>query len=171
MSTISRNLTHNIVNKDGENTTISSAVKVIDSTGNKHDQLKNKELGLRLLLIGMSEIQAYRLANLSTKMVELDNKIFDESNLRNASADQLLEMWRMANSTIEQCTNYVNKTLASADWGNLEVQLLALADQDLDGIDKSNDMSEMARTLLAQMSQQTGRKPPTPPDDDIEDVE
>jgi len=140
----------NILINGETNRTINDAIKVVDDSGSSLNisNIRDKKLGLKLVLLGLAEIQALRISNLSGKIYALENEVFSIENMKELDPRRLTELYNTAVTSMRDATEYVKNTVNSFQWDELE---LSVASESV-STDKDSDVSDIAAKLLDELS-------------------
>lgn len=144
----------NILINGESNRTIDNAIKVVDDSGKELSvsTIRDKRVGLKLVLLGLAEIQALRISNLSGKIYTLENEVFSLDNMRDLDPRKLTELYNTAVSSMKDATDYVKHTVSSFQWDELELSVAASAVNNNSSSDDQSNISDIASKLLDELS-------------------
>ena len=143
----------NIMTDSSTNRTIDNAISLVDKSTKENDAWRNKELGLNLVLLGLAEVNALRVSQLSGVVYNLEQKVFDPDVIEELDPRKVVELYKMGVEALNDSAKYIKSTLSSVNWENLELQLLSIAEGEEGSEDsESKDISKVASDLLRQLS-------------------
>lgn len=145
-----------ILDKDFKNKTIEEAVNLVDKMPSVYKNWKSKETGLQLVLLGLAEVNALRVAQLAGLVFQLEREIFKIDNIRDLEPRRAIELYKMGIDALNSSSTYVKNILTSVNWENLELQLLTIQEdnrEDKPIIKSGVDISKVASELLVQLGQ------------------
>lgn len=141
-----------IISDDFSNTTMSTAIKLVDREQNEDTAWRSKELGLNLVLLGLAEVQALRLSQLSGLVYQLEQRVFSEETLRDLDARKLIDVYRLGVESLNDAASYVKGAVKSADWEKIELDLMTMSKQTGETSGQQESTAELASVLLAEMA-------------------
>lgn len=90
---------------------------------------KAKTLGLQMVLLGLAEVQALRVSNLSGTVVKLEKEVFKEENLKDLDLNTLVALYELANKSLGVSSDFIKDTLRRTDWDRFEDQIFDLKEK------------------------------------------
>ncbi len=140
---------------NGKNPTIEYGMELLTCNPRASTAILSKQVGLQLVLLGMSELQSKRIANLAVAAYELEQKLYSPEIIQTLDSKKLLSTYQAVSQALQEALSYVNTT-QSMDWTGIDSKLKQLLDSDPDR-DKHIDpeaeesqrtISKAARELL-----------------------
>lgn len=138
----------------GKNPTIEYGMQLLSCDPRSKNAVKAKQIGLQLVLMGMSEIQAKRISNLAVASYELEQKLFSAEILMTIDSKKLLSTYESINNILNESLSYVQNT-SSMNWSQVIESLKELTvedgpepERDLDAEESQRTVSKTARELL-----------------------
>jgi len=142
-----------ILTDDYSNTTMSTAIKLVDREQTSDTAWRSKELGLNLVLLGLAEVQALRLSQLSGLVYQLEQRVFSDETLRELDARKLIDVYRLGVESMNDAAAYVKGAVKAADWEKIELDLMTMAkSESTDTARQGESTAEIASALLAEMA-------------------
>lgn len=143
-----------ILNKDGDNSLLMSALDLMNSASATSDSIKAKKVSLDLVQIGIAELQAYRLARIATTAIILEERMYSPENLRELKkASQIGESLSQINSSMKDALGYIQGTMSRVKFDTIESYLKDIvegaAPEDSPG---KNNFTKAAREVLDSIS-------------------
>jgi hypothetical protein len=134
--------------------TIEDALKLVDNKAESFEGWKIKGLGLRLVLLGLSELQALRLSKLAGLVFKMEKELLSEETLRNLEPKQLFQLYQLSTKALTESSEFVERTLKTTNWAELETELLqAKAHQvNADGSGLDSATAQELLSALAKMN-------------------
>jgi hypothetical protein len=133
--------------------TFEFASKLVSKEASGPSGYRIKELGLNLVLFGLAEQQALRLAKISTYLNTLEDKLFTEERLEELQPAQIMDLYRQVKDSLGTSYNYVKSVTTGLNWTQMEASLLAVQAEDTRDPDGSTNLSKIAREVLAKLGQ------------------
>lgn len=127
MSTDVVNTDNVVVN--GSNRTINYGMELLQCDPKSSTAISSKQIGLQLVILGMSEIQAARIANLAIAAYELERKIWSPEYLSTLDSKKLLSTYEQVNKALQEALQYI-QTTQGMEWNNVDAKLKKLLDED-----------------------------------------
>jgi hypothetical protein len=110
--------------------TIENALGLIDRKAETLESWRIKGLGLRLVLMGLAEVQALRLSRLAGMVYTLEEELFDPEKIRTFEPKMLIGLYQMSSKALSESSEFVERTLKGMDWSSLETELLQVKAQE-----------------------------------------
>ena len=140
------------------NNEIKDAVNFL-KTGNTtidREGLKRKEVGLSLVMLSLAEATSRRMTRLTRALEQVEERIFDEENMKNFTPYEIIGLYKLACQSMEKGSDYIKTVVGSLDWGELELQIELASKGKLEGkeVDEigKNELAESAGSLLSLIS-------------------
>jgi hypothetical protein len=116
------------INSDDEkksgSITIDKAVSLIDDSKSSNN-IKTKETGLQLALLGLAEVHLSRLSHLSGAVLRLEKEVFREENLNSMDPRKIIDLYRMSVDALNNSSSYIKGVLSSINVNNLQLSLVS----------------------------------------------
>jgi hypothetical protein len=132
--------------------TIEDALQLVGGKADSFEGWKMKGLGLRLVLMGLAEMQALRLSKLAGMVFKVEKILIDEDNIRNLEPKQLFALYQMTTRALTESSEFVERTLKSVQWGDLETELLQAKAKQQSGGNSSGIDAQAAEELLTTLA-------------------
>jgi hypothetical protein len=130
--------------------TIDDALKLVEKKGDTFDSLQIKGLGLRLVLLGLAEVQALRMSRLAGMVYRIEEKLLTEDTLEKLEPKQLFSLYNMSTRALVESSEYVERTLKGVDWSEIEAQLMTAKGADLKSeANADGNLKDVSEDLLA----------------------
>ncbi len=145
-----------------ESPTIEKALLLVDQPAETLENWRVKGLGLRLVLMGLAEVQALRLSRLAGMVYRLEEELLDQEKIRTLEPKMLFGLYNMASKSLTESSEFVERTLKSMNWADLETELLQLKVQDTTkgkqgiGSEDSAELLSFIARLKAQKDKEEG---------------
>ena len=110
--------------------------------------LKVKELGLNMMLLGLSEKAAHRINKLSSAIDVLEEELFDEETLENLPEVEKINRYRLALESLDRNIGYIKDTINNTSWEDIETKLLILEQTSVSDTDDDNDSEKVEEVAL-----------------------
>lgn len=110
--------------------TIEKALALVDRQAETLESWRIKGLGLRLVLMGLAEVQALRLSRLAGMVYRLEEELLDQEKIRNFEPRMLFGLYQMSSKALIESSEFVERTLKAMDWSSLETELLQVKAQE-----------------------------------------
>ena len=124
---------------------------------------KLKGLGLRLVLLGLAEVQALRLSSLAGIVYELEGKLLDDEIIRNLEPKQLFQLYQLATKSLVESSDYIERTLKATNWSEMETELLQVKARQVSGESEETQLdAATAQELLGHLARMQQDTPPPP---------
>ena len=133
--------------------TIQDALELIDGKAENFESWKLKGLGLRLVLLGLSEVQALRLSKLSGLVFRLEGELLDPKKIAELEPKQLFQLYQLSTKALSESSEFVERTLKATDWSNLETELLTVKAKEASANNQSGLDTATAQELLSALAQ------------------
>lgn len=134
--------------------TINKALELVKKSGTDYSALRTKGLGLSIALLGLAEIQCERLANLGDVVLRLEQKVFSNETLNDLDAKAIVNLYSMATRSLNESSQYIQTTVQSTKWEEIETQLVQMAVQSRGSKTESSiEVAQVAQQLLNLLSQ------------------
>lgn len=146
-----------IVDEQDRNHTIDAGIKLINSSGQLTSTVRAKSVGLKLVLLGMAEINALRIANLATAAFRLEQRLYSPEVINKLDPRKLLDTYMALSEVLKDSIGYVQGIEKGTNWAEIESQLEALSKLDTevkigegeDATKSKAEVSKVARELLS----------------------
>ena len=137
--------------------TIDKAVSLIDDS-KASNNIKTKETGLQLALLGLAEVHLSRLSHLSGAVLRLEKEVFREENLNSMDPRKIIDLYRMSVDALNNSSSYIKGVLSSINVNNLQLSLVSAEEAQISKEDSSKraDASRVANDLLKQLASSLG---------------
>lgn len=137
--------------------TIDKAVSLIDDS-KASNNIKTKETGLQLALLGLAEVHLSRLSHLSGAVLRLEKEVFREENLNSMDPRKIVDLYRMSVDALNNSSSYIKGVLSSINVNNLQLSLVSAEEAQISKEDSSKkaDASRVANDLLKQLASSLG---------------
>lgn len=122
--------------------TVKNAIDYIDTPASNVNNWKIKDLGLQFLLFGIAEIQAKRVAKLVNRIGQIEDLVFDETNLLSLDPRSLMEAYKLSATTFRDITDFISKTRKEMNWEEISSRL---HDMSLSGATETTDEASIAK--------------------------
>lgn len=134
------------------NPTIQNAMNLVTGSEVDLNRWKAKTLGLQMVLLGLAEVQALRVSNLSGTVVKLEKEVFKEENLKDLDLNTLVALYELANKSLNLSSDFIKDTLRRTDWDQFEDQIFDLKEK-AKAIEHDNtvEVDEVANELLKRL--------------------
>jgi hypothetical protein len=132
--------------------TIDEALALVDRKATSIEGWKVKGLGLRLVLLGLAEVQALRLSKLAGLVYEVEGRLIDDETIAELEPKQLFQLYQLSTKALTESSDFVERTLKNVQWNDIEAELLQAKASQLSEEDASISTSD-AKDLLAMLSQ------------------
>jgi len=134
---------------DGDMTSpsIEKALELLDRPADNLESYRIKGLGLRLVLMGLAEVQALRLSRLSTMVYALEQELLDPEKIRILEPKMLFGLYQLSSKALTESSEFVERTLKNIDWSEMETELLQVRATEVKP-DKSGISAEDSEELL-----------------------
>lgn len=134
------------------NPTIQTAMNLVTGSAVDMNRWKAKTLGLQMVLLGLAEVQALRVSNLSGTVVHLEERVFQKENLENLTLETLVALYELANKSLGISSDFIKDTLRRTDWDRFEDQIFDLKEK-AKAIEHDNtvEVDEIANQLLKRL--------------------
>ena len=150
-----------ILDKDTKTSpTIDGALMLVGKKAQDYEGWKLKGLGLRLVLLGLAEMQALRLSSLAGIVYELEGKLLDDEIIRNLEPKQLFQLYQLATKSLVESSDYIERTLKATNWGEMETELLQAKAKQVSGSEETQLDSATAQELLGHLARMQQNPPP-----------
>jgi hypothetical protein len=134
------------------NPTIQYGYKLIDREGQQIGDFRARELGLDIVLLGLAEIQASRISKLSSVVELIEDKLIDESVIRELPTDRLLDLYSISKESLDSSRLCIQQVLNKVNWNQLEAQSLMAQSGDMSTKSSPDqDVSRIAREILEKL--------------------
>ena len=143
--------------------TIEKALALVDRQADNMENWRIKGLGLRLVLMGLAEVQALRLSRLAGMVYSLEEELLDPEKIRTLEPKMLFGLYSMASKSLAESSEFIERTLKATDWTALETELLQVKSQEVSknkagiGIDDSAELLSFIAKLKAQKDKEDGQ--------------
>lgn len=141
-----------ILDKKNESPTIESALRLVDSSAESFEDWKTKGLGLRLVLLGLAEVQALRLSKLAGIVCEVENNLLSTDMINDLEPKQLFQLYQLSTKALTESSEFVERTLKTVSWSDLEEELLQVKAQEVNNGKNSGLDSSTAQDLLSALA-------------------
>lgn len=150
-------------------------VSLLENRGVQVDDWKYKSVALTLSMLALAEVQAKRVSSLARIIDTLESKVFDERSLLQQSPQQLVQLYKIANDSLQKSSEYISDVVAGTDWNKLESELITLqAKKAIDGDNvTSGDSQSIVKVILTELSRvsrKTASITTTTPNNSVIDV-
>jgi hypothetical protein len=143
-----------ILSKDYKNKTIENALKLInDSSSQPINSIKTKELGFRLALTGLAEVNVKRIAHLIGAVSLFEQEIFSPEYIQELESKKVLELYKLSVDALNSAAQYVKNTSSFIGWDNLELQLrsLIIENKEIKGNEEAKKAAKDLLLMLGKM--------------------
>lgn len=140
---------------EGRSPTLDYAISLVAGQSASYNQWRLKELGLQFALFGLAEVQALRIQQLASLVYKLEKQVFSDDIIDDLDPKRLVDLYRMGISAINESSAYVNSTLKSMDWAQIETMLLQMQASEASGSSAANNdqvVSELAARILSTLN-------------------
>ena len=136
--------------------TIDEALAIVDTKAESFNDWKSKGLGLRLVLLGLAEVQSLRLSKLAGMVYEIEGQLLDKEKIRNLEPKQLFHLYQLTSKALVESSDFVERTLRTTDWAEMESGLLQVKAKEAASGDSKLDTATAQEmlTMLAKMQAQ-----------------
>ena len=125
------------------------ALNLVSKSFEHPSNIKLKGLGLHLVLLGLAEVQARRVATLSNVLINLEEKVFSKDILDNVSPDKLIGLYRMALDSLNDSSGYIKDLVKFVDFKFIEESMLVIDSLD-EAVDKSDQLDDTSARKIAE---------------------
>lgn len=143
--------------KKSGSVTIDKAVSLIDDSKTSNN-IKTKETGLQLALLGLAEVHLSRLSHLSGAVLRLEKEVFREENLNSMDPRKIVDLYKMSVDALNNSSSYIKGVLSTINVNNLQLSLVSAEEAQISKEDSSKkaDASRVANDLLKQLASSIG---------------
>lgn len=134
--------------------TIEEALKLVDTKAENFDGWKVKGLGLRLVLLGLSELQALRLSKLAGMVYKIEGQLLNKETIDGLDPKQLFQLYQLSTKALTESSEFVERTLKSTQWAEIETELLQAKAQEVsnDGVGLDAGTAQELLAALAKIN-------------------
>ena len=111
--------------------------------------LRAKKVEFSLTQIAFTDLMANRMARLSNKVSNLEDKVLGMANLGGLTNTEKIILHRILSKVLGNNSDYVQKVLATIDWVDLESQLILMTEDKGEKVDL--DVTRGAECLLKRL--------------------
>jgi hypothetical protein len=138
-----------ILDEKNSSPTIEDALQLVDGKAETFESWKLKGLGLRLVLLGLSEVQALRLSKLAGLVYKIEENLLDPKKLTELEPKQLFQLYQLSTKALAESSEFVERTLKATDWSNLETELITVKAKEASANNQSGLDANTAQELLS----------------------
>lgn len=151
-----------ITDDAGKSPTIEKALELVDRQADNLETWRIKGLGLRLVLLGLAEVQALRVSRLGGMVYKLEEELLNTEKIRTLEPKLLFGLYNLAAKSLTESSEFIERTLKTVDWSAMETELLQVkaqeANKTTEGIDAAD--SEEILSFIAQMKARKDKETP-----------
>lgn len=137
--------------------TIEKALELVDRQADNLESWRIKGLGLRLVLLGLAEVQALRVSRLGGMVYELEKELLDKDKIRTLEPKLLFGLYNLAAKSLEESSAFIERTLKTVDWSAIETELLQVKAQNVSKTTEGLDAAD-SEELLAFIAKMKAKK-------------
>jgi len=138
--------------------TIDNALKIVTSDSEASpNNVKNTNVGLSLVLLGLAEKQAARLVHLTKVTQDLEKRVFSDATLSQLDERTLLGMYKLSVEALNTSSSYIQQTLNTLKWKDLEMALIEMAAR-TDVETGTKELTGVASELLQELAKYSQSK-------------
>ena len=138
--------------------TIEDALTLVDKKADSYEAWKTKGLGLRLVLLGLAELQSRRLKRLAVTVYEIENELLGTERLRDLNSKQLFSLYQLTTKALSESSEFVERTLRNVQWDQMETELLQVEAQKATQQEDLAFSTEAAQELLTVLARLQAEK-------------
>lgn len=137
-----------VITPEGKNRTIEYGMKLLACSPQAPSAVIAKQVGLQLVLLGMSEIQAKRISNLAIAAYELEQRLYAPEIIQSIDTKKLLSTYQAVSTALEQSLQYVTATQAM-DWSAINTKLKSVISANEGAIQSDPEADDNKRLVTA----------------------